>query len=294
MPCSIDSTYSSEQTTMAGTKKKTKSPSSDASVHSVSSSIASAMSRTSNTIARAGKRAIKLTEKAVAAVKTKVTKKQKVITVESDTEPEIVDPEVQDQAELNALKVKWTSPVYGFFRADVTVAYADGRKYNFFPCAARHCKSKDNRVRRYQDNQDRSSTSNLKKHAWHCFGDTAVQSAIDGKTKLSADGSIFKVFAGNKQTQTTPTARTLSDAEIRANLVRWVTESNRPIAIVDDKNFWHLMLSGRTTTSLPSRFTLAQDIKKAFPAASEHISQLLKDYDSRLHFSTDAWTSPNH
>jgi hypothetical protein len=35
------------------------------------------VSRASNTIARAGKRAIKLTEKAVAAVKTKVTKKQK-------------------------------------------------------------------------------------------------------------------------------------------------------------------------------------------------------------------------
>jgi hypothetical protein len=105
---------------MAGTKKKTKSPSSDASVHSVSSSIASAVSRASNTIARAGKRAIKLTEKAVAAMKTKVTKKQKgassflflsgsqrltcviVIAVEGDTEPEIVDPEVQDQAELGA------------------------------------------------------------------------------------------------------------------------------------------------------------------------------------------------
>ncbi|KAJ7349943.1 hypothetical protein DFH08DRAFT_696526, partial [Mycena albidolilacea] len=140
---------------------------------------------------------------------------------------------------------------------------------------ARHCKSKDNGVRRYQDNQDRSSTSNLKKHARHCFGDTAVQSAIDGKTKLNADGSIFEAFAGNKQTRTTPTARTLSDAEIRST-------------------FRHLMLSGRTTTSLPSRFTLAQDIKKAFPAASEHISQLLKDYDGRLHFSTDAWTSPNH
>jgi hypothetical protein len=37
--------------------------------------IASAVSRASNTIARAGKHAIKLTEKAVAAVKTKVTKK---------------------------------------------------------------------------------------------------------------------------------------------------------------------------------------------------------------------------
>jgi hypothetical protein len=117
---------------------------------------------------------------------------------------------------LDSLKVKWTSPVYGFFRADVTVAYADGRKYHFFPCAARHCKSKDNGVRRYQDNQDWSSTSNLKKHARHCFGDTAVQSAIDGKTKLSADGSIFEAFVGNKQTRTTPTARTLSDVEIQS------------------------------------------------------------------------------
>ncbi|KAJ7312589.1 hypothetical protein DFH08DRAFT_717431, partial [Mycena albidolilacea] len=60
---------------------------------------------------------------------------------------------------------------------------------------------------------------------------------------------------------------------VRANLVRWVTESNRPITIVEDETFWHIFLAGRPTTSLPSRFMLTRDIKKAFPAASAQIHQ---------------------
>ncbi|KAJ7340624.1 hypothetical protein DFH08DRAFT_963494 [Mycena albidolilacea] len=213
---------------MAGAKKSAtsapKPASSDASLRSCSSA-ASAISRISDTVVRVGKRAVKLTEKAAAAVKVVV------ISDDSEEEPELVDPQVQDQAELDALKAKWTSPIYGFFRSDVTIDYTDGRKYHFFQCVARHCKSKENGVKRYQDNTDRSSTSNLKKHARQCFGAAAVNSAIEGKTQPRPDGSIFEAFARTGQAQTTSTSRTLSDAEIRANLVRWVTESNRPITI---------------------------------------------------------------
>ncbi|KAJ7825924.1 hypothetical protein B0H14DRAFT_3874248 [Mycena olivaceomarginata] len=229
---------------MAGAKKSAtsalKPASSDASLRSRSSA-ASAISRISDTV--------------------RVTKKPKVFVISDDSEeePELVDPQVQDQAELDALKAKWTSPIYCFFRSDVT--------------------SKENGVKLYQDNTDRSSTSNLKKHARQCFGAAAVNSAIEGKTQLRPDGSIFEAFARTGQAQTTPTSRTLSDAEIRsANLVRWVTESNRPITIVEDKTFRHIFLAGRPTTWLPSRFILAQDIKKAFLAGE---SRTQKDRTSR-------------
>ena len=54
------------------------------------------------------------------------------------------------------------------------------------------------------------------------------------------------------------------------------------------------MLTGRLTLSIPSRLTLVCDIHLAYNVAFKHIQTLLKKVLGRIHYETDAWTSPNH
>ncbi|KAJ7888159.1 hypothetical protein B0H14DRAFT_2562520 [Mycena olivaceomarginata] len=103
-------------------------------------------------------------------------------------------------------KHKWTSPLYTFFKDNVeTVTDShDGRKYQAFKYnAPGGCKSKSDYlgVKRYQTkvngdpHSDRSSTSNLKKHAKHCWGADVVDARIKGiAADAPRDGSIFAAF----------------------------------------------------------------------------------------------------
>jgi hypothetical protein len=79
-----------------------------------------------------------------------------------------------------------------------------------------------------------------------------------------------------------------------AHIVRWVTESNRALRIVEDREFRELMLTGRPSASLPSHHTVSRDVRASFNKCRQRISTLLKEHPGMLHFTTDAWTSPNH
>lgn len=94
-----------------------------------------------------------------------------------------------------ALKNTWRSPIYSFFKPDVTFQTHDGRPCHFFVCAAPKCKVRAGGVRRFQDSKDKASTANLKHHALRCFGEDAVNAAIAGKEGPSLSGSIFALFA---------------------------------------------------------------------------------------------------
>ena len=94
-----------------------------------------------------------------------------------------------------ALKKTWCSPLYSFFKPDVTFQTQDGRPCHFFVCATPKCKVRAGGVRRFQDSQDKASTANLKHHTLHCFGEDAVNTAIVGKEAPSLSGSIFALFA---------------------------------------------------------------------------------------------------
>jgi hypothetical protein len=76
------------------------------------------------------------------------------------------------------LKKSWTAPIYGFYKADVKIGYDEGRKYHLFRCDGRSCTET---IRRYLDTKDRSSTSNLRKHARTCWGKDAVKVVDDAK-----------------------------------------------------------------------------------------------------------------
>jgi hypothetical protein len=84
----------------------------------------------------------------------------------------------------------------------------------------------------------------------------------------------------------------------------------RSMKIVEDPGFHRLMKTGRPQYKIPSRRTVARDVHVVFQRVKEHISKILqvnisiviqnnfyltilKNYDGRLSFATDAWTSPN-
>ncbi|KAE9399593.1 hypothetical protein BT96DRAFT_820371 [Gymnopus androsaceus JB14] len=196
---------------------------------------------------------------------------------------------------LERARTCWNSPIYGFFSEDIVIGYdAKNGKYHYFKCNTTHCKGKGG-VRCYQKMDDRSSTSNLKKHAMNCFGQDAVDAAtIGANSSTRPDGSIFAAFGRQGARPVTVTHKAHSNAEIRAHLVRWITESNRSIRIVEDCHFRELMLAGQPQAKLPGRRTVARDIKSSFERCEGRINQLLQNYPGRLNFATDAWTSPNH
>ncbi|KAJ7195705.1 hypothetical protein B0H12DRAFT_1038621, partial [Mycena haematopus] len=108
------------------------------------------------------------------------------------------------------------------------------------------------------------------------------------------NGSIYAAFARIGQRVRSFSHRPHTSQETRANIVRWITESNRPAKIVSDPGFECLMKTGRPSTSLPSPRTVARDVHASFKLCKLKIAKLLQEYPGKLSFTTDAWTSPNH
>ena len=109
----------------------------------------------------------------------------------------------------------WRSPIYSFFKSNVNIQYHEGRLVHFFACAARACKSPIGGIRRFQDKQDKSSTANLRSHAIRCFGREAVDTAMNAKDAEAKSGSIFAVFARQRQRPAHHSHRPLTNMEIR-------------------------------------------------------------------------------
>ena len=73
-----------------------------------------------------------------------------------------------------------------------------------------------------------------------------------------------------------------------------MTESNRPTNILNDRELRELLKAGRPNVEIPSPSTVSRDIHTSFKKCRNRISKLLKEHPGRVHFATDAWTSPNH
>ncbi|KAJ7670459.1 hypothetical protein B0H17DRAFT_844915, partial [Mycena rosella] len=204
--------------------------------------------------------------------------------------------------------------VYRFFEPPKLCKDDDGRSYQSFKCAApKGCKSKVNATSRYQTNKDgskaadRSSTSNLMKHAKKCWGADIVKARMQGVDAQAKDGSIFSAFARANERPITHSqkrssgtilphlhSQTLTTSNLRAHIVRWVVESNRPLVIVEDREFKFILGAGRPEYRLPGRRTVSRDLNASYERCRTFVEQLLKEHPGRLSFGTDAWTSPNH
>ncbi|KAG6807412.1 hypothetical protein H0H92_007644 [Tricholoma furcatifolium] len=271
---------------LAQSNRSSRSPS----VHSLSSTASAAVGHAT---------------KALASLKSSVRKalhsKKKARTQkhaeDTDRDDDVQDDE-DDEAELERLQATWRSPVYSFFKPKVEISYEGERKVHIFHCAAKRCKEKGS-VRRYQDSKDKAATSNLKTHAIKCFGEDVVNAVFhkDDST-LSRNGSIFAAFARQGQQPVSISHRALSTDETQhvssfslARIALWCAESNRPMKLVTDRQFTILMKAGRPGTSIPSPSTVSRDVKATFEV---RIDEIIRNHDGKVHFATDAWTSPNH
>ncbi|KAF7763751.1 hypothetical protein Agabi119p4_8288 [Agaricus bisporus var. burnettii] len=224
---------------------------------------------------------------------------------QTETEDE---PEVEDsQSKLDTLFKTFKSPIYVCFHPPKFVA-ENGQEFQVFQCSAKNCTARDGRlVKRNINTQNATSTSNLKKHALKCWGEElvkavmAVRSVHEARAVLKEkgglrDGSILAAFQKAGHEQVTYSNRALTNLESRVSHVKWICESYRPFSLVADQGYHRNMKTGpgRQHIYIPSPSTAARDVKRVFYGAVKKISEILQSSDSRLHFATDCWTSPNY
>jgi hypothetical protein len=159
---------------------------------------------------------------------------------------------VLNKSSLDRLRKTWRSPIYNFFKPNVTIQHHNDRLCHFFACAARSCKSSAGGVRRYQDSKDKASTANLKAHAIKCFGEEAVKIATGAKdVEIRTSQSIFAAFARQGQVPRNSSLHPHTNLQARAQIIKWVTENNRPINIINDRALRDLLTAGRPHLALP-------------------------------------------
>ncbi|KAF8059610.1 hypothetical protein FPV67DRAFT_1425266 [Lyophyllum atratum] len=196
----------------------------------------------------------------------------------------------------------WHTTVYAFFKPDPVIEYRGGRKCHVFRCTGKGCTQ---RIVRYLDMKDAQSTGNMRKHVKKCWGEDVLHAADEAiniqeaRTKVvggyRANGSITASFARKDKANVTYSHRPHTRTETRyPEIVRWVSESNRPFAIVKDRGLNCLLKTGRPTYYVPHPTTVSRDVKTVFAKARNRIAKMLKECDGALSFATDAWTSPNH
>ncbi|PPQ84145.1 hypothetical protein CVT24_002213 [Panaeolus cyanescens] len=195
------------------------------------------------------------------------------------------------QEELKALDETWKSPIYAFF--DTPPVIKEGAHGKLGPF-----------VRRYVDTANAKSTSNLKIHAVKCWGPDLVRRGLAQESRQAVkeglanvkmkDGKLTAVFKRAPGAVVSYLLVELSYTETRVECVRWVSEHMRPFTIVEDAPFLKIVRSGRPKFRIPGRHTVARDTHAVFKVVKERLKRLFQEYDGRLSFATDAWTSPNN
>ena len=91
---------------------------------------------------------------------------------------------------LERLSQMWNSPIYAFFEPLPKITVINGQQSHEFICSAPICKGNgsDKRVVwHFLDKADKGSTSNMRKHAQHCWGNDIIKKADEAKHELTLD-----------------------------------------------------------------------------------------------------------
>ncbi|KAG1866660.1 hypothetical protein DFJ58DRAFT_654764, partial [Suillus subalutaceus] len=123
----------------------------------------------------------------------------------------------------------------------------------------------------YLDKGDAHSTGNMRKHVRSCWGDEVLKAADEAKDanevrqrivgSFLQNGSITASFEHKgKMKVFTCSHRQHTQAETRAEIVCWVSESLHPFNIIKDCAFQSLMKTGRPEYYLPSPSTVSHDV----------------------------------
>ncbi|THH17103.1 hypothetical protein EUX98_g9192 [Antrodiella citrinella] len=188
--------------------------------------------------------------------------------------------EESPEQQLERISKDWMSPVYGFFSPTVLILEIDGRRALKFKCEGKGCGST---ILRYLDTGDAASTGNLRRHIKGCKPSGGVE-ALNAASAFAQSGKGKVVYSARQHTRT----------GLRAEVVRWLSESFRPYETVRDRGFLCLMKTGRPELWVPSPKTAGRDMINAHIEARNRVARLLISYEGRVSFSSDTWISPNH
>jgi hypothetical protein len=139
---------------------------------------------------------------------------------------------------------------------------------------------------RFLDTGDAKSTGNLRKHVKKCWGEHALEAAGETKNANEARttivqsilemGTIKSSFERKGNGKVSYSHRQHTKAEMRLEIVRWVSESLRPFEIVKDSGFQRLMKTGRPEYYLPSPSTVSRDVRLVFVQTRKQIARMLQ------------------
>ncbi|KAG2127194.1 uncharacterized protein EDB93DRAFT_1257150 [Suillus bovinus] len=199
--------------------------------------------------------------------------------------------------ERTRLMKEWVSPVYAFFDPTPRITEVGGRRAHEFKCCAKGCKVT---IRQFLDKKDARLTGNMRKHVKSCWGEDALNAADNAKdadeVRAKIVGSILKkrVNCGIFRMERKGEIDLLALSAHTAEMVCWVSESLRPFEIVKDWGFQSLMKTGRPEYYIPSPSTISRDVRLVFARTHQRVAKMLQEYDGKINFTTDAWSSPNH
>ncbi|KAG2340504.1 hypothetical protein BDR05DRAFT_977330 [Suillus weaverae] len=139
----------------------------------------------------------------------------------------------------------------------------DKHHTHVFKCSTKGCKVM---ICHFLDKKDARSTGNI----------------------ILQDGSITSSFKQKGKGKVTYMHHQHTCTKTKAEIMKWVSESLRPFNIVKDHGFQCLMKTGRPEIYIPSPSTISQDICLVFAQTCTRIAKMLKEYEGKLNFTTDA------
>ncbi|KAE9383907.1 hypothetical protein BT96DRAFT_843138, partial [Gymnopus androsaceus JB14] len=193
------------------------------------------------------------------------------------------------------------APIYAFFDAEPTFEFDSEGTIEYLVWRCSHC----GEVKRQgMKTKDKGSTGALSAHAKKCWGEEAVAAVRD--SNLEKARSAIKNFGKKSQTRLTAALKTFKGwadmfstqppekETTRVVTARWVAESARPFCIVRDRCYRWLQKEGRPKQYVPSKETVARDVKKLYTKTKEKLAEELQAVDGELPVVIDCWTLPNH
>ncbi|KAG2344984.1 hypothetical protein BDR05DRAFT_881347, partial [Suillus weaverae] len=166
-----------------------------------------------------------------------------------------------------------------------------------FKCIFKGCKVK---ICHFLDKKDTYSIENMRKHVKICWRDEIFQVADQSRNAKEVHSNFVNHFIIiSLPLNTSPNAfltfPLLSHTIVllRAEIVCWVCENLQPFEIIKDRGFQSLIKMRRLEYYLLSPSTVFQDIRLVFAKTEQQIAKISIEYDGKLNFSTNGWTSPN-
>ncbi|KAG1733810.1 hypothetical protein EDB19DRAFT_1590627, partial [Suillus lakei] len=166
-----------------------------------------------------------------------------------------------------------------FFDPTPQIVKIDGRCTHDFKCQAKRCKTK---VQWYLDKGDAHSTGNMWKHVCLCWGDEVLKAADQAKDANEVCQKIVGSFLRNGSI-------TVSFEYKGKGKVTYLHHQH--MYMCRNKS---LMKTGRPEYYLPSPSTVSRDVQQVFVRTRQHVATMLQEYDGKINFTTDGWSSPNH